>query len=375
MLERETLNKIKNKLSENKILILLGSVENINEENLIQELVNDEGLKLFDVSNKNSKKNLLNISREEFYLLCKGTKNILIKDAQLLNNIQNIIEYVLKSELNLNLICLCTNKPNLDEVLLEVLESQELIIQTTSPTFKEIAKHFGLIEIEKNLEQRLIFGNHEQVFEGKEIAIQYLNQCLSKILKSTLNANERINKVENLRLLLQNIALTIGNHISYNELALKSNLDNETVERYIDLLVKSQVLIKLQTYSTDLKYELKKTHCIYFYDNGIRNAFIKNFNPLEYRDDKDELWKNWFISEKIKQAILNSSNSKFYFWVTHTKQKVDFIEMNASKITAYQMKWNKKEKNKFPKSFIDSYPNINLKEINRSTYWSFLAKD
>jgi uncharacterized protein len=375
MLKRETLNKIKNKLSENKILILLGSVENINEENLIQELVNDEGLKLFDVSNKKSKKNLLKISREEFYVLCKGTKNILIKDAQLLNNLQNIIEYVLQSELNLNLICLCSNKPNLDEVLLEVLESQELIIQTTSPTFKEIAKHFGLIEIEKNLEQRLIFGNHDKVFEGEEKAIMYLNLCISKILKTTLSANERINKVENLRLLLQNIALNIGNHISYNELALKTNLDNETVERYIDLLVKSQVLIKLKTYSTDIKYELKKTHCIYFYDNGIRNAFIKNFNPLEYRDDKDELWKNWFISEKIKQAILNSSNSKFYFWVTHTKQKVDFIEMNASKITAYQMKWNKKEKNKFPKSFIDSYPNINLKEINRSTYWSFLAKD
>jgi predicted AAA+ superfamily ATPase len=375
MLEREILNTLKTKLVENKIVILLGSIENTNEENLITELNFTENFKIVDIADKKTKKQFQKIKQEEFESLTSSLSSLVIKDAQNLDNLQNIIDYVLLKNSSLNLVCLCSSIPLLNEVLLKALESEGLIIKTTSPTFKEIAKHFGLMEIEKNLEKRLIFGNHEKVFNSEDEAISFLNECITNILRTTLNAKERINKVENLRLLLQQIALNIGNHVSYNDLGLKSNLDNETVERYVNMLEKSQVIIKLPVFSTDQKYELKKTHCLYFYDNGIRNAFIKNFNALEFRNDTNELWKNWFITEKIKKAILNHSDTQFYFWVTHTKQKVDFIEISSNQQIAYQMKWNKKEKNKFPKNFIETYSKMILKEVNRSTYWSFLAKD
>lgn len=375
MLERESVKKIKSKLESNKIILILGSPENINDINLWNEFSTDNEIKLLDCSDKKVKKVIQSTAQNEIKLLFEDKKNIILKEAQNLDNLQQLIEAVLIHNLDINLICLCSFKPILDELLTEVLESQELIIKIASPSFKEIAKHFGLIQIEKNLEERLIFGNSEHVFGNKEKAIHFLEESVQKIIKTSLNAKERINKTESLRLLLQNIALNIGQHISYNELGIKSNLDNETVERYIDLLHEAQILIKLPAYNTNQKYELKKTHCIYFYDNGIRNAVIKNFNALEFRNDKDELWKNWFIAEKIKKQADFHSTSKFYCWVTHTKQKVDLIEVKSTQVNAFQMKWNKKEKNKFPKSFSDYYPTVKLNEINRSTYWSFLAKD
>ncbi|MES2589669.1 MAG: DUF4143 domain-containing protein [Bacteroidota bacterium] len=372
MIEREIVKKIKEKIASNKILVLIGTSENI-QENLFDQQV--ENYKLFDISNKKTKKTFQYIDRDNLNTFFEGKKNVILKEAQLLDNLQQIIEIVLFENLEVNLICLCSFEPVFDDILLEVLTAQELIIKTTSPTFKDIAKHFGLIQIEKNLEQRLIFGNNQEVFESTENAILFLENCVSNILKSTLNPKERINKTEQLRKLLQNIALSIGKHVSYNELGTKVGLDNETVERYILLLEKAQVLIKIPTYSTDQKYELKKTHCIYFYDNGVRNALIKNYNELEFRSDADILWKNWFIAEKYKKSISEIAN--FYFWVTHTKQQVDLIEIKPkdNKMFAYQMKWDKKDKKKFPKSFSTLYPNVKLIEINRSTYWSFLAKD
>ncbi len=375
MLEREIVKKINSKLESNKILVLIGTSENNNEQLFLEHLKDPENYKLFDASNKKVKSVFQEINLSNVTELFENKKNIILKEAQLLDKLQEIIEVVLFEDLDVNLICLCSFEPIFDDVLMEVLTTQELIIRTTSPTFKEIAKHFGLIQIEKNLEQRLIFGNNQEVFESEETAVLFLEECVSNILKSTLNPKERINKTEQLKKLLQNIALSIGNHISYNELGTKVGLDNETVERYVHLLEKAQVLIKIPTFSTDQKYELKKTHCLYFYDNGIRNSLIKNYNALEYRNDADVLWKNWFIAEKYKKTT--DINSQFYFWVTHTKQQVDLIESDekGDKMIAYQLKWNKKDKKKFPKSFSVFYPKAKLIEVNRSTYWTFLAKD
>jgi predicted AAA+ superfamily ATPase len=375
MLERETIKKIKEKIQNNKIVLVLGSQENLNEEEFIQEIGLDENFKLLDISNKKTKKTVQAQDPQGFQHLFEENHFVIIKEAQLLSNFQELIESVLFSDLAVNLLCLCSFDPVIDELLMEALLSQDLVIKATSPSFKEIAKHYGLIQIEKNLEQRLIFGNQEKVFGKKEDAIAFLEESAAQILKSTLNSKERINKTENLRRLLQNISLSVGNHVSFNELGITSDLDNETVERYVNLLVKSQILIKIPAFSTDLKYELKKTHCLYFTDNGIRNAFIKNFNDLEVRSDADNLWKNWFVAEKLKKQKSLDENHNLYFWITHTKQKVDLIEIVGDKKIAYQMKWNKKEKNKFPKSFINSYPETRLNEVNRSTYWSFLSKD
>jgi predicted AAA+ superfamily ATPase len=262
----------------------------------------------------------------------------------------------------------------MDAVLREVLQLQGLEMTIHPTTFYELAQHNSLPTEEQLLEQRLIYGNYPEVTENLDQAQDVLSEMVQEVIFTNLGVTDRINKGENLMRMLQTIAFHIGEPISYNEIAEKSDLDNETVERYIDLLEKSYLLIRLPSFFNDKRYELKKSHVIYFVDNGIRNVLIRNFNPLNLRNDVDQLWRNWLISERIKWNKLQGKNAEYKFWRTHTKQTMDFLEFQNGQVAAYKTAWEKKKKIKFPTSFTEAYPTISTHSLNRSTYWSFLTK-
>ena len=170
------------------------------------------------------------------------------------------------------------------------------------------------------------------------------------------------------------MAFSIGEPVSYLEIGERAGLDNETVMRYIALLEQADILVRLPSYATDKRYELKKSNCIYFMDNGIRNALISNFNPTFLRNDMDQLWKNYLVSERIKWTRMNGIQSEFRFWRTHTRQQMDLLEIKPTEIRAYKMDWEKRKKVKIPKYFTELYPEAITRVLNRSTYWPFLSK-
>lgn len=94
---------------------------------------------------------------------------------------------------------------------------------------------------------------------------------------------------------------------------------------------------------------------IYFYDNGIRNSIIGNFNVLSPRNDVGALWENFLISERMKTNHYDESSAKSYFWRTHAQQEIDYVEEHSGQIFAYEFKWNTKAKAKFPNIFIETY--------------------
>jgi hypothetical protein len=197
---------------------------------------------------------------------------------------------------------------------------------------------------------------------------------VQEVIFTNLGVTDRINKGDKLMRMLQIIAFNIGEPVSYNEIGEKCGLDNETVERYVDLLERSFLLIRIPSYYNGHRYELKKSHVIYFLDNGIRNVLISNFNPVFLRNDIDQLWRNWLISERIKWNRLNNRTAEYKFWRTHTRQTMDFIELSEGKASAYKTSWEKKKKMKFPALFTTAYPDVATLTLNRSTYWGFLTK-
>jgi len=146
------------------------------------------------------------------------------------------------------------------------------------------------------------------------------------------------------------------------------------VERYIDLLEKAHFLLRLPSFYNGHKYELKKTHTVFFLDNGIRNAIIQNFHPIDIRNDAEQLWKNWLISERYKWHVLNHTKVEYAFWRTHTRQQMDLIEIQEGKVSAYTCLWDKRRKAKIPASFKAAYPDAATLVLNRATYWGFLSK-
>jgi hypothetical protein len=148
--------------------------------------------------------------------------------------------------------------------------------------------------------------------------------------------------------------------------------DKETIERYINLLEKAFVIFKLNALSRNERNEIKKGKKIYFYDNGIRNALVGNFQQFELRTDKGMLWENFIISERIKMLHYGDFYGSYYFWRTTTQQEIDFIEEKDGVYSAFEFKLNVKKKGRFSKLFTEAYPVVELKTITPENIEEFL---
>jgi hypothetical protein len=178
-----------------------------------------------------------------------------------------------------------------------------------------------------------------------------------------------------LRKLLIALALQVGSEVSYNEVAKTIGSDSRTVERYIDLLEKCFVIYRLYGLNRNMRNELKKTKKILFYDNGVRNAIINNFAPVNLRSDMGALWENFFIMERIKMNAYNGRYVNYYFWRTTDQKEIDFIEESDGSFTIFEMKWNPRKGNaKFPKAFLDNYNCADQYVVTPENYLDLLIK-
>lgn len=170
--------------------------------------------------------------------------------------------------------------------------------------------------------------------------------------------------------LLVALALQLSSEVSYNELAQTVGTDNKTVEKYIDLLEKCFVIFRLNGFNRNLRTELKKSKKIYFYDNGIRNAILQNFAPLDMRQDSGALWENFVISERIKMNHYSGNYAKSYFWRTTEQQEIDYIEEKDGRFTLFEIKSNPKKANtKLPKVFMENY-DVEKTAVITPTNWT-----
>ena len=174
---------------------------------------------------------------------------------------------------------------------------------------------------------------------------------------------------------MQALAFQLGNQVSYSELGKTVGLDNETIQNYIQLLEQSFVIFRLGSFNRNLRTELKKSRKIYFYDNGIRNALIANFQQVELRQDMGALWENFIISERMKYNAYHSNWVNSYFWRTTAQQEVDYLEEQNGKIAAFEFKWNTKKNVRITKGFTNAYPDAATKIITPENFESFIMKE
>ena len=213
----------------------------------------------------------------------------------------------------------------------------------------------GFVEASAQLEERLIYGMYPDVINNRNEAQEVLRQLASSYLYQDVLALTGIKKPELLDKLLKALALQLGSEVSYNELANLLEIDKATVSKYIDLLEKTFIIFKLNSFSRNQRNEIKNNRKIYFYDNGIRNMIINNLNPLALRTDKGALWENFLITERIKLQTYHQRYANNYFWRTVQKQEIDFIEEKDGALIAYEFKWKSQGKKKVPASFLKTY--------------------
>jgi hypothetical protein len=200
---------------------------------------------------------------------------------------------------------------------------------------------------------------------------KYLREMVSSYLFKDILELEGIRHSQKLVRLLQLLAFQIGKEVSLNELGRQLSMSKNTVERYIDLLEKVFVIYRRSGFSRNLRKEISKNHRIYFYDNGIRNALISNFNPVNMRDDIGELWENYIITERMKANEYASRSVNSYFWRTYDRKEIDLVEETQGKLNGYEIKWQPR-KIKIPLDWKNVYSNASFEVISKDNYLGFI---
>jgi predicted AAA+ superfamily ATPase len=230
------------------------------------------------------------------------------------------------------------------------------------------------LKSKENLESRLIYGSYPQVItaetdtQRRDVLESVKNGVLLRDILELDNMKDSLFIMNLLRL----IAFQIGNDVSYNELAGGLGVSKNTVSRYLDLLEKCYILFSLQGYSRNLRKEVTKSRRYFFWDNGIRNAVILNYNRLSLRDDIGRLWENYCISERMKRNHYLSDHCNYYFWRTYDQKEIDLIEETGNELTGFEFKWKDKPV-KLPRDFLNAYNDSSFKVVHRENYLEFIT--
>ncbi|MDP2162508.1 MAG: DUF4143 domain-containing protein, partial [Flavobacterium sp.] len=239
-------------------------------------------------------------------------------------------------------------------------------------SYEELFNNFGFIHQQSSLAQRLIFGSYPEVINKPGTEASTLKILSENYLYKDILSWDNIRKPEHLEKLVKALAFQVGNQVSYNELGNLTGLDNETDEKYLVMLERGFIIFRLNSFSRNLRNEIKRSRKIYFYDNGIRNAIINNFNSLEFRNDIGQLWENFLVSERLKRNIANKHFCNTYFWRNHYQQEIDYLEEFGGKINIYEFKWKEGKNYNFPSSFLESYDINESSIIHNANYHDFL---
>jgi len=238
----------------------------------------------------------------------------------------------------------------------------------------ELLHHFNRFELNEKLPEYLIYGTYPAVLSAqtREEKKRILMEITGSYLFKDILAFERIKSSQVLLDLLRLLAFQVGNEVSVNELSKNLGIDNKTVNRYLDLLEKAFIIIRLRGYSGNLRKEITRHSKYYFYDTGIRNAVIANFNPLELRNDTGFLWENFMVVERMKKQAYSPVYANNFFWRSWSRQEVDFVEERNGMLFGFEFKWSREHK-KLPELWTESYKNASFEIIHRENYLDFIT--
>jgi predicted AAA+ superfamily ATPase len=306
--------------------------------------------------------------------LIGNNKTVVIDEAQRIENIGICIKLITDNIKEVKVIATGSSAFELANKINEPLTGRKWEYYLYPLSFGEMAEHTGLLEEKRLLHHRLLYGYYPEIVTspGNEQAL--LKQLANSYLYKDILTWERIQKPDKLEKLVQALAFQTAQLISYNELGQLCGLNAETVEKYIHLLEKAFIVFRLPAFSRNLRNELKKSYKIYFYDTGLRNAVINQFNPVTLRNDTGQLWENWFISERMKFLNNTQQHVSRFFWRTLAQQEVDYIEDTNGTITAFECKWNPKAKGSLSRAFINAYPKATAHLVTPENAETFLLK-
>lgn len=372
MINRALEQSIENDFGKGKIIVLMGARQ-VGKTTLFDKITKGkEDVLALNCDNYDTRATLENRTTTELRQLIGNHKMLFIDEAQKVKNIGLTLKMIADLKLPVQVLVTGSASFVLADEINEPATGRLIEHHMYPLSFGELVRHTSQMEEHRLLEQRMLYGTYPEVVTNPSDARSILTNLSNNYLYRDLLEYKGVKKPDVLQKLVRALALQIGSEVSYNELSRLIGIDKETVESYIDLLEKCYVVFRLSAYSRNLRTEIKRGRKIYFYDNGIRNALISNFAPLELRNDAGALWENMMVSERVKRNAYCKSYAQIYFWRTLQQQEIDLVEEKDGRLTAFEFKWGNK-KARMPRVFAETYPDAEFQIISPENYMEFVS--
>lgn len=299
---------------------------------------------------------------------------LVIDEAQMIPNIGMGIKILVDHKPELMIIATGSSSFELAGQVGEPLVGRKWELKMFPISILELISEYSHYEIDKKLDEILIFGTYPSVLSETSFnkKIEILDELKNSYLFKDILAFQEVKGADVLLNILKLLAFQIGSEVSLTEIATQVGIDYKTVARYLDLFEKSYIIFRLNGYSKNLRKEVTAKSKYYFYDNGLRNAIISQFNALEDRNDIGQLWENFLVSERLKKVSYQKIFANNYFWRTWDQKEIDWVEEKDGKLFGFEFKYKEKRLSKSTKAFTNEY-DADVKVINKENYLDFVG--
>ncbi|HRX67232.1 MAG TPA: ATP-binding protein [Tenuifilaceae bacterium] len=376
MIRRKLDQIIEGYLMQKKAVLLFGARQ-VGKTTLLNSFSKRMGLKTIFLNGDEPdiKALLSDYSSQKLRMIFGNSKLVVIDEAQNIGEIGTLLKVIVDYIPEIQVIASGSSSFELANRASEPLTGRKFEFVLYPLSFSEMVEHHGFVNEYSLLENRMIYGYYPEIVSecGKEE--KRLKSLAGSYLYKDLLMLEQIKRPKLIDKILRALALQVGNEVSYHEIGQLVGADSITVEKYIDYMEQAFIVFRLPALSRNVRNEIKKGKKIYFFDNGIRNAVLGNFLPLNSRSDLGALWENFLISERKKFLNNEDIQANSFFWRTTQQQEIDYIEERNGDLYAYEFKWSDGKNHKFSETFTKNYNVKSAEVVNRENFYSFIHKE
>jgi len=360
----------------NKVVIILGA-RRVGKTVLLKHIMQKSDIKTtyLNAEDLYVKELLKERSISNYKRQFSGYERLIIDEAQTIPEIGSILKLIVDEIEGIEVLASGSSAFDLLNRFGEPLTGRSLTYYLFPFSQSELSHIETPLQIKENLYERLIFGSYPEIFTYENIRQkqEYLQNLVSTYLLKDIMSVDGLRGTSKMMDLLQLIAFQVGNEVSPFELSKRLGISKNTVEKYLELLSKVFIIFRLGGFSKNLRKEISKGQKWYFFDNGVRNAIISDFKPLNLRTDAGALWENYIMVERYRRNHYTRSFRKMFFWRTYDQQEIDLVELNEGVLNAFEIKWNPQKKSTIPKAWKDNYHDTKYYIINPENYLDFIT--
>lgn len=373
MIKRMIEKKIISSLFKGKLIIILGPRQS-GKTTLIKSLLENLNKKTLSLNGDEPdiREIMTKITSTKLKQITYGYEILFIDEAQKIPDIGNTLKLMHDNFPNIQTIATGSSSFELFQRTSEPLTGRKYEFMLFPLSFSEMVTHTNYIDEKRLIDYRLVYGYYPEIVTNHVESKTLLKSLVSSYLYKDLFLVDNIRNTHIIEKLVKALALQVGNEVSFNELSRLIGIDKNTVEKYINALEKAFIVFRLSAYNKNIRTEIKKGKKFYFYDNGVMNTIVGNFNPISARENIGRLWENFVISERYKLLKYLELDNEPYFWRTVQQQEIDYLEVINDKVLTYEIKWNPKTKFRLPKIFRDNYKIEEFKIIHKDNFEELL---